>query len=126
MGKILFALAVVAALGFGSLCITGSAAATPLRSPDALPVAAARADLADQVVMVCRTKRVCGPNGPLPHGAVLRATALPLGGPGFGHRYWRRWGWAVLIRGSRQATRPAAKRPSPTMVRSHSFRSPAL
>src|SRR5262245_34003720 len=90
MGKILFALAVVAALGFGSLCITGSAAATPLRSPDALPVAAARADLADRVVMVCRTKRVCGPNGPLPHGAVLRATALPLGGPGFGHRYWRR------------------------------------
>jgi hypothetical protein len=62
MGKTL-ALAVVAALGLGSLCTTGSAAATPVRSPDALPIAAASADLADQVVLVCRTRRVCGPMG---------------------------------------------------------------
>src|SRR5262249_58435550 len=61
MGKTLFALAVVAALGLGSLCTTGSAGARPVRSPDALPIAAASADLADQVVLVCRTRRVCGP-----------------------------------------------------------------
>src|ERR1043165_3475844 len=60
MGKTLFALAVVDALGLGSLCTTGCEAATPLRSPD---VAAASTDLVDQVAMVCRTKRVCGPRG---------------------------------------------------------------
>jgi hypothetical protein len=81
MGKTLFGLAVVAVLGLGSLCTTGSAAATPVTSPDALPTAAASIDLADQVVLVCRTKRVCGPMG---HCRSERVCERRPGGPGSG------------------------------------------
>jgi hypothetical protein len=84
MGKTLFALEVVVALGLGSLCTTGPAAATPLRSSDALPVAAASADLADQVVMVCRTKRVCGPMGHCRTERYCERRPYRWGGPGSG------------------------------------------
>jgi hypothetical protein len=84
MGKTLFALAVVAALGLGSLCTIGSTAATPLRSPDALPAAAASADLADQVVLVCRTKRVCGPQGHCRTERYCERRPDRWGGPGSG------------------------------------------
>jgi len=84
MGKTLFALAVVAALGLGSLCTTGSAAATPVRSPDALPIAAASADLTDQVVLVCRTRRVCGPMGHCRRERYCERQPDRWGGPGSG------------------------------------------
>jgi hypothetical protein len=84
MGKTQFALAVVAALSLGSLCTTGSKAATALRSPDALPVAAASVGLADQVAMVCRTKRVCGPGGHCRTERYCERRPGRWGGPGSG------------------------------------------
>lgn len=84
MDKTLLALAVAAALGLGSLCTTGSAAATPVRSLDALPLAAASADLADQVVLVCRTRRVCGPMGHCRREQYCERQPERWGGPGSG------------------------------------------
>jgi len=84
MGKTMFARVVIAALGLGSLCTTGSAAATPVRSPAALPIAAASADLADQVVLVCRTRRVCGPMGHCRSERYCERRPARWGGPGSG------------------------------------------
>ncbi len=62
----------------------GSAAATPVRSPDALPIAAASADLTDQVVLVCRTRRVCGPMGHCRRERYCERQPDRWGGPGSG------------------------------------------
>ena len=84
MGKMLFALTVVAVLDPASLCTTGSEAATPFRSPDALSVAATSADLADQIAMVCRTERVCGPRGNCRMERHCERRPYRWGGPGSG------------------------------------------